>query len=117
MIYNSENEFLKLDNEVMAKLYEAFKDNDGFMLKEDEKYSDATNEILELYKYYKPEHVTALRNIRNGFVMTVSDIMSASRMLADIDKSLGKVYNVWLNMMQYVTTEIDIAIANAGGEV
>lgn len=107
-------DLLKLEDRTLAELYEAFKDNNGFIVKEGEQYTEATNRILKLDTI---DNITELRDLRNNFVYTVSDLMSASRMLASIDKTLGKVYNVWMNMLQYVTTEIDSRIYRMGADV
>lgn len=107
-------DLLKLEDQTMAKLYEAFKDNDGFMVKEDDKYAEAVNEILGINEI---EDVNQLSEIRNNFVYTISDLTTAARALADIDKSLGKIYNIWMNMLQYVTTEIDSRIYVLGADV
>lgn len=107
-------DLLKLEDKTLAKLYEAFKDNDGFMVKEDDKYTSATKEILGLQEI---NDINKLRDLRNNFVYTVSDILHASRIMANIDNSLGRIYNIWMNMLQYVTTEIDIRISELGGNV
>lgn len=107
-------DLLKLEDQTMAKLYEAFKDNDEFILKEDDKYAEAVVEILGIDDI---EDLTVLSDIRNNFVYTVSDLMTAARALADIDKSLGRIYNIWMNMLQYVTTEIDGRIYLLGADI
>lgn len=107
-------DLLKLEDRTLAELYEAFKDNNDFIVKEGDKYTEATNRILKLDTL---KDINELRKLRNNFVYTVSDLMSASRMLADIDKSLGKTYNVWMNMLQYVTTEIDYRLCILGAGV
>lgn len=106
-------DLLKLEDTTLQKLYMAFKDNDGFMVKEDDKYIKATNEILDLDN----KELSDLRKLRNNFVYTVSDLISATRMLASIDKSMNRVLNVYMNMMQYVTVEIDERIFGLGGMV
>lgn len=106
-------DLLKLEDDTLARLYEAFKDNDGFMVKEDDKYIKATNEILDLDN----KELSDLRKLRNNFVYTVSDLISATRKLASIDKSMNRVLNVYMNMMQYVTVEIDERIFGLGGMI
>lgn len=101
-------DLLKLEDQTLAKLYEAFKDNDGFMVREDDKYANATNEILGLHGI---EDISKLTELRNNFVYTVGDLMTAARALAKVDSTLGKLYNIYMNMLQYVTTEIDGRIA------
>lgn len=101
-------DLLKLEDQTLANLYEAFKDNDGFMVKEDDKYAEATNEILGLHDI---EDITELSNLRNNLVYTVGDLMTAARELAKVDSRLGRIYNIYMNMLQYVTTEIDGRIA------
>lgn len=107
-------DLLKLEDQTLANLYKAFKDNDGFMVKEDMKYTNAVEGILKLSKI---NDVKTLSNLRNSFVYAVSDLMTASRELANIDKTLGKIYNVYSNMMQYVTTEIDERLYRLGVEI
>lgn len=107
-------DLLKLEDQTLANLYEAFKDNDGFMVKEDEKYTEATNRILDLNNI---NDVSKLRDMRNSFVYIMSDLMTAARTLMKISKPLEKIYNVYSNMLQYVTVEIDMRISELGGEI
>lgn len=99
----------KLDNKIVERLYKVFEDNNGFMVKEDNKYAIGTNEVLDLNSM----SIEELNNIRNRFVYTISDIITPLREIAGADKLL----NVYMNMMQYVTTEIDIRIVKFGGNV
>lgn len=107
-------DLLKLEDQTLTNLYEAFKDNDRFIVKEDVKYTKAVEEILKLSKI---NNIKTLSDLRNSFVYAVSDLMTASRELANIDKTLGKIYNVYSNMMQYVTTEIDERLYRLGAEI
>ena len=43
-------DLLKLEDQTLTNLYEAFKDNDEFIVKEDVKYTKAVDEILKLSK-------------------------------------------------------------------
>lgn len=107
-------EFVKISNEKIIELYEAFKDNDGFMVSEGEKYTEATKRILDLDNI---DNADTLRNLRNSFVYTVSDLMTAVRTLMQVSEPMKKMYNVYSNMLQYVTVEIDIRISECGGNV
>lgn len=107
-------DLLKLEDQTLANLYEAFKDNDGFMVKEGDKYTKATNEILKLDKI---DNLEELVKLRDSFAYTVSDLMTAARTLMKISKPLEKIYNVYSNMLQYVTVEIDMRISELGGEI
>lgn len=107
-------DLLKLEDQTLANLYEAFKDNDGFMVREDDKYTKATNEILGIQEI---RDISKLNDLRNNFVYAVGDLMTAARALARIDKTLGKIYNVYSNMLQYVTVEIDMRICQLGGTI
>ena len=69
-------DLLKLEDRTLAELYEAFKDNNDFIVKEGDKYTEATNRILKLDTL---KDINELRKLRNNFVYTVSDLMSASR--------------------------------------
>jgi hypothetical protein len=107
-------DLLKLENDTIQRLYEAFKDNDGFTVKEDEKYKKATEEILELNK---KTDIQELIYLRDNFVYTISDLTQASRTLESMSDKYRKMTNVWMNMLQYVTTEIDCKLFKLGADV
>lgn len=106
-------DLLKLENQTLASLYELFKDNDKITMTEDDKYAEGTKKILGLEQL----NLKQLRDLRNQFVMTVSDLMHAARILMEMESNLSRIYNIYSNMLQYVTTEIDYAIYQLGGEV
>ena len=105
-------EILKIDLGTFKKLYNLFKDNNSFILKEDEKYEKGVKEILNLDNLNKVE----LQNIRNKFVETIYNIVQVLKYLSFV-QNYDNIHNVLINMLQYVTTEIDIAKIKVGGEV
>lgn len=105
---------LKLEDDTVQRLYKAFKDNDGFTVKEDEKYKKATEEILELDN---KTNIQELKDLRDSFVYTVTGLTQASRTLESMSDEYRKMTNVWMNMLQYVTTEIDCKLFKLGADV
>ena len=107
-------ELEKLNKKVINELYKVFEDNDSFMIKEDDKYAEATNEILNIREI---EDTNILRNLRNNFVYTISDLITSARELAEVDNKLNRICNIYMNMLQYVTTEIDSRIFVLEGNI
>lgn len=103
---------LNIEKEKLEKLYNLFKDNDSYMLKEDVKYEKGVREILDLYNLNLEE----LKNLRNNFVEDVYNIVQTFKQLSFL-KDFDKDHNIFINMLQYVTTEIDMAKVNLRGEV
>ena len=103
---------LNIEKEKLEKLYNLFKDNDSYMLKEDVKYEKGVREILDLYNLNLEE----LKNLRNNFVEDVYNVVQTFKQLSFL-KDFDKDHNIFINMLQYVTAEIDMAKVNLGGEV
>ena len=106
-------DLLSINDRTLASLYELFKDNNKVFVTEDEKYAKGTQEILKL----KELDIKELRDLRNQFVKIMADLIHATRIMMEMESNLSKLYNVYSNMLQYVTAEIDFAIVKLGGEV